>query len=77
MAIAGSLREGSYSRRALEKALVGVEQAGGSDELIDLSEYELPVLNPDDEETSDIKAFTGRVREADAVLLGTPMYALL
>ena len=74
VAIAGSLREGSYSRRALEEALVGVEEAGGSGELIDLREYELPVLNPDDEETSDVESFTARVREADAVLLGTPMY---
>jgi NAD(P)H-dependent FMN reductase len=74
VAVAGSLREKSYSRRVLEEALVGVEEAGGSGELIDLREYELPVLNPDDEETSDVESFTARVREADAVLLGTPMY---
>jgi NAD(P)H-dependent FMN reductase len=74
VAVAGSLREGSHTRQALEEALVGVEGAGGRGELLDLREYDLPVLNPDDEETTDVEEFTTRIREADAVLLGTPMY---
>ncbi|MFC7223095.1 NADPH-dependent FMN reductase [Halalkalicoccus sp. GCM10025322] len=74
VAIAGSLRDRSHTRRALEEALVGVEEAGGSGELLDLREYELPALNPDDDPTEDVEAFTDAVREADAILLGTPMY---
>lgn len=74
VAVAGSLRERSHTRRALEEALVGVREAGGSGELIDLREYELPALNPDEEPGGDAEAFAGRIREADAVLLGTPMY---
>ena len=90
-AVAGSLRERSYTRLALERALDGVEEAGGRGELLDLRAYDLPALNPDtDRETpeasqaagadgpggagDDVAEFARRVREADAVLLGTPMY---
>ena len=37
-ALVGSLRGESYTRRALEEALAGVEGAGGTGELIDLRE---------------------------------------
>jgi NAD(P)H-dependent FMN reductase len=73
-ALVGSLRGESYTRRALEEALAGVEGAGGTGELIDLREYELPPLNPDDEPVERVESFTQRIREADAVLLGTPTY---
>ena len=58
----------------LETALDGVAAAGGTGELIDLREYELPPLNPDRDEQGDSAAFARRIREVDAVLLGTPMY---
>jgi NAD(P)H-dependent FMN reductase len=74
VAVAGSLREESHTRRALEEALVGVEEADGRGDLLDLREYDLPVLNPDDDPSESVERFTVRIREADAVLLGTPMY---
>ena len=74
VAVAGSFRERSHTRRALEEALAGVEEAGGSGELIDLREYDLPALNPDEEPGKDAEAFTAKLHAADAVLLGTPMY---
>jgi NAD(P)H-dependent FMN reductase len=74
VAITGSLREGSHTRTALREALSGVENAGGRGDLLDLREYDLPPLNTDDEETEGVETFTERVREADAILLGTPMY---
>jgi NAD(P)H-dependent FMN reductase len=74
VAIAGSLREESYTRYALEHALDGVEGVGGTSELLDLREYDLPPLNADRDEQGDSAAFTARVREADSILLGTPMY---
>ncbi|ADJ15195.1 NADPH-dependent FMN reductase [Halalkalicoccus jeotgali] len=73
-AITGSLREGSHTRRALRGALTGVEDAGATGELLDIVEYDLPVLNTDDDSTEGVEAFTAAVREADAVILGTPMY---
>ncbi|MCL7419142.1 MAG: NAD(P)H-dependent oxidoreductase, partial [Halalkalicoccus sp.] len=51
-----------------------VEDAGGRGDLLNLREYDLPPLNTDDEETEGVETFTERVREADAILLGTPMY---
>ena len=74
VAIPGSLREKSYTRIALDEALSGVEDAGGTGELLDPGEYDLPPFNTDDESTENVEAFTAAVREADSILLGTPMY---
>lgn len=74
VAIVGSLREESRTRTAIRETLDGVEEAGGTGELLDLREYDLPPLNTDDEPTESVEAFTRAVREADAVVLGTPMY---
>lgn len=74
VAISGSLREGSYTRIALYEALAGVENAGGTGELLDPAEYDLPPLNTDDASTEGVEAFTAAVEAADAILLGTPMY---
>jgi NAD(P)H-dependent FMN reductase len=74
VAVCGSLREHSYTRLGLEVALEGVRGAGGTGELLDLREYDLPPLDADLDEQGDGAAFTGRLRAADAVLLGTPMY---
>jgi NAD(P)H-dependent FMN reductase len=74
VAIAGSLRTESHTRVALERALDAAESAGGDTELLDLRAFELPPLNPDVDGQGDSAAFTRRIREADAVLLGTPMY---
>lgn len=74
VAICGSLRGRSYTRIGLEHALVGVEEVGGEGSLIDLREYDLPPLNADLDEQGDSAEVKRRIREADAVLLGTPMY---
>jgi NAD(P)H-dependent FMN reductase len=74
VALCGSLRDGSYTRLALKQALRGVEDAGGTGELVDLRDYELPMLDADHDEQGDSAKLTSKVREADAVLLGTPMY---
>jgi NAD(P)H-dependent FMN reductase len=73
-AISGSLRTSSYTRVSLAYALEAAERKGSTTELIDLREYELPPINPDDEEPADATRLTATVREADAVLLGTPVY---
>lgn len=74
VALCGSLRDTSYTRGALSRALEGVRAAGGTGAVIDLREYDLPPLDPDREAQADSDAVVRRVREADAVLLGTPMY---
>ncbi|WP_144798782.1 NADPH-dependent FMN reductase [Halorubrum depositum] len=72
--IPGSLRETSYTRLGIERALDGARRAGGRAELVDLREYDLPTYDADRDEAGDADAFKTRLREADAVLLGTPMY---
>ncbi|WP_129116501.1 NADPH-dependent FMN reductase [Halegenticoccus tardaugens] len=74
VALAGSLRRRSYTRLGLEHALRGVEEAGGTGSLIDLREYDLPMLNADLDGVGDSERLVRAVGEADAVLLGTPMY---
>jgi len=74
VAISGSLRERSYTRLALRRALDAAEGAGADADLLDPRSFDLPPLNPDVDTQGDAPAFTRRVREADAVLLGTPMY---
>jgi NAD(P)H-dependent FMN reductase len=73
-AVAGSLRDESYTRLGLDHALRGVEAAGGRGRLLDLREYDLPPLDADRDEQGDSAAFTTAIREADSVLLGTPVY---
>ncbi|WEL21691.1 NAD(P)H-dependent oxidoreductase [Halorhabdus sp. BNX81] len=72
--ICGSLRDGSYTRKSLRIALEAAENAGASTELLDLREWELPVLDADADDAGEADAFRDRVRAADAVLLGTPVY---
>lgn len=74
VAICGSLRDESATRVALKQALSGAEQAGGTGELLDLREFDLPLYDPDDRMAGDASEFKRRVREADALILGTPMY---
>jgi NAD(P)H-dependent FMN reductase len=72
--ICGSLRAESKTRVALEVALEGARERGATADLLDLREYDLPTFDADDREPGDVPALTAAVREADAVLLGTPVY---
>ncbi len=74
VAICGSLREQSRTRVALELALAGAENRGATTELVDLRDYDLPVFDADHDEAADAPVLTERVRAADAIILGTPMY---
>jgi NAD(P)H-dependent FMN reductase len=74
VAIAGSLRDGSYTRRALRHALAAAEELGATVTLVDLREYDLPVFDPDNDEVPDAERLRETVQAADSVLLGTPVY---
>lgn len=74
-AVAGSLREESYTRASLRVAL---DAAGAYDEVttdfVDLRELALPVFDADRRDAGDAAELRERVAAADSVLLGTPMY---
>ena len=72
--IAGSLRDHSYTRLSVERALAEADRAGADTELLDLREYDLPVYDGDADEPGDAAELTAAVRAADAVVLGTPSY---
>jgi NAD(P)H-dependent FMN reductase len=76
VALCGSLRDGSHTRTALEHALSAAERAGATTRLLDLREYELPIFDADRDraDAGDADALAARVRAADAVILGSPMY---
>lgn len=72
--ICGSLRGKSHTRTALQIALEEAAARGASTELLDLRKWDLPVYNADADEAGDAVEFRERVRAADSILLGTPMY---
>lgn len=72
--VCGSLREASRTRIAIRYALDGAEAEGATTRLIDLRDLSLPVFDADERDAGDAPALRRRLREADAILLGTPMY---
>ena len=74
VAVCGSLRDGSYTRKALRHALDAAERRGASTELVDLREYDLPVFDPDNDDIPEAHRLQETIAAADSVLLGTPVY---
>ncbi|WP_435318974.1 NADPH-dependent FMN reductase [Haloarchaeobius sp. TZWSO28] len=74
IAICGSLRDESYTRKALEYVLDAAADSGATTELVDLRAYDLPVFDADDDSAGDADQLAATVQAADAVVLGTPMY---
>jgi len=76
VAVSGSLRDGSYTKAALQYALDAAGTAGVETDLIDLTEVDLPLYDPDraTEDAGDAAELLARVRAADGVLLGSPVY---
>ena len=74
-AIAGSLRDGSYTRPACRHALAtAAEFEAVETDLIDLRSVSLPVFDADEDDAGDAPQFRARLRAADTVILGSPVY---
>jgi len=71
--VSGSLRDASYTRVAVRTALHAAETEGAETNHIDLRGYDLPVFDPD-LDVEDGSRLRREIRDADAVVLGTPMY---
>jgi NAD(P)H-dependent FMN reductase len=76
IAISGSLREGSYTRAALQVVLQGAAEYGAEVKLLDLREYNLVFSGMVDEQYYPEDVFTLRreVQQAQGIILGTPEY---
>lgn len=74
VALCGSLRDGSHTRTALREGLAGAAAVDASTQLIDLRDYTLPMFDPDIDKQGDGPRLRKQLREADAIILGTPMY---
>lgn len=74
VAICGSLRDESSTRTALAHTTAAAEEAGAETRIIDLREYDLPLYDGDAKYAGDAPELRKEVREADGLVLGTPIY---
>lgn len=72
--LCGSLRDESTTRTALNHTLVTAQQAGAQTDLIDLRHVDLPIYDGDDPEAGDAMEVRNRIRQADGLILATPVY---
>ena len=73
----GSLRQGSFTRMALQVALAGAQEAGAQTRLIDLRAYHLIFCDGKEDESgypTDIFTLRAEVRAAQGIILATPEY---
>ena len=74
-AVVGSLRAESYTRQSCRRALSAAESYQGVEtDLLDLRKLDLPVFDADDRAAGDAADLRERVRSADSVVLGSPVY---
>lgn len=78
LAFAGSTRQGSFNRQALDYAIKGARDAGAEVTLIDLKDYSLPLYNGDLELSHGIPDSAIRLKALfkahEGLLLGCPEY---
>lgn len=74
VALSGSMRDGSYTRTALKQVLAAATEHGADTELLDVREYDLPVFDPDEDEPEAATELKKKIREADSVIWGSPVY---
>ena len=75
--LSGSLREGSYTRLAVQIALRGAAALGAETHLLDLRDYELMFSTGRVDEATcppDVLRLRGDLRAAQGIILGTPEY---
>lgn len=76
LGLCGSLREPSYTRRALERVLAAAARRGAATALLHGAALDLPLCDGRDDAASPepVRALRGRVREAGALVIGSPEY---
>ena len=73
--LGGSVASTSKSRAALQAALAGAEDAGGTTQLLDIHVLELPIYNPEvHEATASAAELIEACYSADGLLWSSPLY---
>lgn len=74
--VSGSRRDGSHTLKGIKRALEAASAAGADTDLVDLGDVDLPLYHPDRsvEESGEAAALLERVRAADGVIVGSPVY---
>src|SRR6478735_7152500 len=73
--LGGSLRRGSTSLSALERALAGAETAGADTALLDLRDLDLPMFDPEHEEPAGAaKELVETCYSATGLVWSSPLY---
>lgn len=77
VALCGSLRQNSHTRKALRLALAGAAELGAETRLLDLRDYDLVFCDGDTEDEDlpeGVQRLKREVQAAHGILLGTPEY---
>ena len=77
LGVSGSMREGSFSRRALRLVLDAAEARGAETAQLDLRTADLPMYAPDEpsqDKAGRVRPVTEAVGWADALVLASPDY---
>ena len=74
LGVGGSMREGSYSTRAVRLCLESARGRGAEARLLELRTAGLPMFRPDGDADAAAREVGGLVRWADAFVLGSPDY---
>lgn len=73
LGICGSLRPGSYTRQALDRALAAARRSGLDTDMLNPGDLELPICDGS-QPGPDISRLRERVERAPALVLATPEY---
>lgn len=78
VAFAGSSREGSYNRMLVRIAAAGAREAGAQVEVLELSDYPMPMMNEDLERDKGMperaSEFKRKLLESDGFIISAPEY---
>ena len=74
LGVAGSIRQGSYSTRALKIALEYVKKQGAEVRLLELNKVALPLYDPSVPALKEVEHITEAIAWADAFILASPDY---
>ena len=76
-AIAGSFREKSYNKMALKYMVQGAQEAGADVEIIELTDYPMPIYDEDTDKAGkpeNVLKLKEKLAEAKGLLITTPEY---